>query len=77
MAANLPQRDTKARVSPASNVAKSRHGTGLSKGAISPEGLPTLAPWHKLGWGLFLPLVFASNVIVATLVWSIVGLIMR
>ena len=77
MAANLPQRDTKASVSPTSNVAKSRHGNGLSQGAISPEGLPTLAPWHKLGWGLFLPLVFASNVIVATLAWIIVGKVMR
>jgi hypothetical protein len=46
-------------------------GNGLSQGAILPQGLPTLAPWSNLSWGLFLPLVFASNVVLATLAWII------
>jgi hypothetical protein len=36
--------------------------------------LLTLARWHgKLEWPLYLPLVLAGNVIVATLAWCIVG----
>jgi hypothetical protein len=50
---------------------------GLSQGAIWPQGLPTLAPWSNLSWGLFLPLVFAGNVVLATLAWIIVGIVMR
>jgi hypothetical protein len=48
-----------------------------------PYGQPTLlsvpaqAPWRNLSWGRLLPLVFAFNVVVATLAWIIVGLIMR
>ena len=38
---------------------------------------PTRAPWHNLSWGLFLPLVFAGNIVLATLDWIIVWLIMR
>jgi hypothetical protein len=50
-----------------------RQGDGLSQWGISTEALPKL----KLSWGLFLPLVFAGNVVVATLAWIIVGLVMR
>jgi hypothetical protein len=60
-----------------SDVAKGRHGNGLSRGATWPEGLPTLPPWSKLSWSLFLPLVFAGNVVVAILAWFIVELVMR
>jgi hypothetical protein len=35
------------------------------------------APGVNLSWGLFVPLVFASNVVVATFAWIIVGLVMR
>jgi hypothetical protein len=35
--------------------------------------LPSAAPWRNLSWGLFLPLVFAGNVVMATLAWIIVG----
>jgi hypothetical protein len=62
MVSELLQRDTEA-----SSVAESRRGKGLS----------TLAPWSELSWGLFIPLVFAGNVAVATLAWFIVELVMR
>jgi hypothetical protein len=38
--------------------------------------LPSAAPWRNLSSGLFLPLVFAGNVVMATLAWIIVGWIM-
>jgi hypothetical protein len=34
------------------------------------------APWRDLSWGVFLPLAFVANVVVAVLAWIIVGLIM-
>ena len=37
--------------------------------------LTTFAPWRDLRW--LLPLVFAGNVVVATLAWIIVWLVMR
>jgi hypothetical protein len=76
MASNQPHSDTEARMHLTPNVAKSRHANGFSQRAIWPQ-LPTLSPWHKLGWGLFLPLMFAGNVVVATLAWIIVGLVIR
>ena len=45
--------------------------------ASRPAPSPKIAPWSKPSWGLFLPLVFASNVLVAILAWSIVGLVME
>ena len=33
--------------------------------------------WQDLNWGLVLPLVFAGNVVVATLAWFLVGFLMR
>jgi len=71
MASNVPQNDTEASVFPDDD------GNGLSQGAIWPEGLPTLAPWSNLSWGLFLPLVFAGNVVLPTLAWIIVGIVMK
>ena len=34
------------------------------------------APWRDMSWGLFLPLVFAGDVVIAILAWTIVGLVM-
>jgi hypothetical protein len=72
MASN-PRRDTKASVFPASDVAMRRD----KRAANSPQGLPALAPWSKLSWGLFVPLAFAGNVVVSSLAWFLVGLVMR
>ena len=36
------------------------------------SGTRDLAPWPRLSWRLFVPLVFATNVIVAVLAWWIV-----
>ena len=38
--------------------------------------LSTPGPWRDLSWGVFLPLSFVANVVVAILAWIIVGLIM-
>jgi hypothetical protein len=38
--------------------------------------LSTHAPWHDLGWGVFLPLSFVANVVVAILAWIIVGFVL-
>jgi hypothetical protein len=35
------------------------------------------APWRNLTWTLFLPLVLAGNIVVATLAWIIVEAIIR
>jgi hypothetical protein len=43
-----------------------------SQGLWSPS-VP--APWRDLSWGVFLPLAFVANVVVAVLAWVIVGLI--
>jgi hypothetical protein len=72
MASDLLQPDTEA-----SGAAESRRGKGLSQRAMWPESLSELAPWSKMSWGLFVPLVFAGNVVVATLAWFIVELVMR
>ena len=34
------------------------------------------APWRDLSWGVFLPLSFVANVVVAILAWIVVGVIM-
>jgi hypothetical protein len=42
------------------------------------QGLGSLlrpAPWRDLSWGVFLPLSFAANVVVAILAWIVVGLL--
>jgi hypothetical protein len=72
MATDILQHDTEA-----SGVAESRRGKSLSQGAVWTEGLSTPAPWSKTSWGLFVPLVFSGNVVVATLAWFIVELVMR
>jgi hypothetical protein len=80
MRSNLLQQDSEARVFRASDASRRDDRPsqrGFSQGGIWPEGLPTLAPWSKLSWGLFLPLVFAGDVVLATLAWIIVGLVTR
>jgi hypothetical protein len=39
--------------------------------------LPSAAPWRNLSWALFLPRVFAANIVLATLAWIILGAVMR
>jgi hypothetical protein len=73
MASDLRQRATEISVFHKSNLAKSRHGNDFLLDAFWPENLPAQAPWSKLSWGLFLPLVFAGNVVVAILAWIVVG----
>ncbi len=76
MASDLPQ-GTGARVFSESDAAKGRLGNRFSQGTTWPESLPTLPPWSKLSWSLFLPVVFAGNVVVAILAWFVVALVMR
>jgi hypothetical protein len=40
-------------------------------------GLPPIAHWSRRRWDLFLLIVLAGNVVVATLAWIIVGLVTR
>jgi hypothetical protein len=47
-------------------------GEGLSHWGISTEALPTPTPRSKLSWAVFLPLVFAANVVVAVFAWFLV-----
>jgi hypothetical protein len=54
---------------PVSDAARGLQGNDLSQ--------PTLAPWSKLNWAVFLPLLFVGNVVVATLAWFVVELVMR
>jgi hypothetical protein len=76
MASDLPQHNTEAGLSNF-HLAKSREGKHLSLAAIWSDELLKVAPWSKLSWGVFLPLVFLGNVLVAILAWFIVGLAMR
>ena len=64
MSSNLVQRDTRASVFRPSDASRR-------------NGLSTPAPWSKLSWSFFLPLVFVGNVVVAVLVWFVVELVMR
>ena len=50
-------------------AAEGVEATGKSAAARS-------APWCDMSWGLFLPLVFAGDVVIAILAWTIVGLVM-
>jgi len=47
--------------------------TWTMKKTIPSFSPPTQAPWHSLSWGLFLPLVFAGNLVLTTLAWIIVA----
>jgi hypothetical protein len=51
--------------------------TWIIKRAAPSFSPSTQAPWCNLSWGLFLPLVFAGNVVLATLAWIIAGIVMR
>jgi hypothetical protein len=48
-----------------------------AKKTIATPSLQAAAPRRNLKWGLLIPLVFAGNVVVATLAWIIVEMVMR
>jgi hypothetical protein len=52
-----------------------RHGNGRSQRSICRKGPPSFARWNKPQRGLFLLLLLAGNVLVATLAWIIVRLV--
>jgi hypothetical protein len=55
----------------------SEHGTEVSRWDLWQRKLAPFAHWSHPRFGLFLLVVFAGNVVVATLVWLLVGLLMR
>jgi hypothetical protein len=67
MASNLPPLDAEA----------STLTTTGRYGIIRPEENRTRAPWPDLSWGVVLPLMLASNVVVAIFAWFVVELVMR
>jgi len=73
MALNLPQIDTSAFA--ASGIGMNRHSKGPSQRTIWRKGPPSFPRWNKPKWGLFLLLVLAGNVLVATIAWIIVRLV--
>jgi hypothetical protein len=75
MALHLSQRDTRASVFPISGLAIGRHGDDRSPRAIRRNEPPSFAHWNKPKWGLFLLLVLAANVLVASLAWVIIRLV--
>ena len=76
MARHLSQSDTRASVFPTSNLAMGRHGDGRSQRALRQNEPPPFARWNKPKWALFLLLVLAANILVASLAWIIVRLVM-
>jgi hypothetical protein len=58
------------------SLAMSREGT-RPPAAIWSDELLKVAPWSKLSWGVFLPLIFLGNVLVAIFAWFIVGLAIK
>lgn len=71
MASDRRRRATETTVFPKNSL----HANG-SWGANWPASDPP-APWSKLSWGLFLPLVFAGNIAVTVLAWFIAELVTR
>jgi hypothetical protein len=55
----------------------SQHETEVSRWDLWQTELAPFAHWSHPRFGLFLLIVFAGNVVVATLVWLLVGLFMR
>jgi hypothetical protein len=55
----------------------SQHETEVSRWDLWQRELAPFAHWSHPRFGLFLLIVFAGNVVVATLVWLLVGLFMR
>ena len=53
----------------------SRRSNNPSQRIISRKEPPSFAGWNKPQWGPFLLLLFAGNVVVATLAWIIVRLV--
>jgi hypothetical protein len=50
---------------------------GERQGAIWRESVPSIAPWSRLRWDLFIPLVLVANFAVAVLAWYVAELLMR
>jgi hypothetical protein len=55
----------------------SQHETEVSRWDLRQRELAPFAHWSHPRFGLFLLIVFAGNVVVATLVWLLVGLFMQ
>jgi hypothetical protein len=53
------------------------HAEGTRDGAGRQADDPIFAGMDFNKWGLVLPLIFAGNVVVATLAWFLVGFLMR
>jgi hypothetical protein len=47
-----------------------------SQEAIWLEDVPSSAPWFRLRWDLFIPLVLVANFVVAILAWYVADLVM-
>ena len=75
MTLNLLQIDTEASVFLTSEVGMNRRSNEPSQRIISRKGPPPFAGWNNPQWGLFLLLLLAGNVFVATLAWIIVRLV--
>jgi hypothetical protein len=75
MARHLSQSDTRTSMFPASTLAMGRQGDDPSQRAFRRNEPPFFAHWNKPKWGLFLLVVLAANVLVASLAWFIVGLV--
>jgi hypothetical protein len=75
MALNPSRIDTEGSAFSTSDVAMSRHGNGPSQRTVWRKGRLSLPHWNKPRWVLFVLLVFAGNVFVATIAWIIVRLV--
>lgn len=73
--ADLFHVDTKTGGLATSSAAMSRHSDGAPQKDVWRKRLLSFSRWNKPKRGLFLLLVFAGNVLVATLAWVIVRLI--
>ena len=73
---NTPAHQDDTRVEPVPKRLKANMPTAQEPRAHSKNSV-RLVPWRQPSWPVFLPLVFAANVGVATLAWFVVGLFMR
>ena len=75
VALNLSQINPEAGAFGTSDLAMNRHGNARSQRSIWRKAFSSLARCNKPRWGLWLLLVFAGNVLVATIAWTIVRLV--
>jgi hypothetical protein len=73
MSSNLFQIDKDANAFTTFDIGMNRQDEGPPERTSSQKG--PFARWNKPRWGLFLLLVLAGNVLVATLAWIIVRLV--